>query len=178
MRKNKLVIGFLIVIMSFLSGLIILKLTAFRYKDSFCLITQLSSKLLDLNTISIQTSKDLDKVDFKIKNLNSDRFVYENGEFKKGMKNEYGICIFNIYYKDSLLFEIGHEKLNSWHTNDYIFNFDLIGDTIVPTLIIKGLDRDNGNLYYKRFDRNQIGLIYKIDYFDKNKRIYNIEIIK
>jgi hypothetical protein len=178
MQIRKLIIGFLIVFGLVIFGLIFLRLSAHRYKDSHCLITQLSSRFFDLNNVRIHVSDNLKTTDFKIKNRNSGKFVFENGQSRKGITNEYGICSFNVYYKDSLLFEIGHEKLSDWHTNDYSFDFKLTSDTINPTLIITGLDNDKGNLYYKRFDRNESGLIYRIVYLNKDKMKYNEELIK
>ena len=178
MLRSKWIKILLIVLGLIICGLIVLRFSANKCKDSHCLITQLSAVLFDLNDIKIEVSNDLDKNDFKIKNLNSDKIVFENGRYKKGIKNEYGFCLFDIYYKDSLLFEIGHDKFNDWHTNDYTFTFRLIKGTIDPTLIIIGPDRDRGELFYKRFDRNDNGQIYKIVYLDKDKKIYNEELVK
>jgi hypothetical protein len=161
-----------------LLGLLILGLSAHRQRDKHCLTTQLSSRLFDLNDIKIKVSDSLNVMDFKIKNLNSGKLVFENGKFRKGIKNEYGFCLFNVYYKDSLLYEIGHFKFNNWHTNDYTFVFESTVNYINPTLIISGPDKDKGELFYKRFERNELGVINKISYLDRDKKIYNEEIIK
>lgn len=178
MLKSKWTKFLIITISLIISGLIGLRFSATKYKDSHCLITQLSAVLFDLNDIKIHVSDNLNKNDFKIKNLNSGKIVFENGRYKKGIKNEYGFCLFDVYYRDSLLFEIGHDKFNNWHTNDYTFDFRLDSGIINPTLNIIGPDRDRGELFYKRFDRNDNGQIYKIVYLDKNKKIYNEELIK
>ena len=178
MLKSKWIKFLLIVLVLTICGLIILRLSVNKCKDSHCLISQLSAVLFNLNDIKIQVSGDLNKSDFKIKNLNSGKIVFENGRYKKGIKNEYGFCLFDIYYKDSLLFEIGHDKYNDWHTNDYTFAFRLDMGAIDPTLSIIGPDRDRVELFYKRFDRNDNGQIYKIVYLDRDKKIYNEELIK
>jgi hypothetical protein len=178
MLKSKWIKIFLIVIGLTICGLIFLRFSANNCKDSHCLITQLSSRLFDLNTVNVNVSSDLKKTDFRIININSGKVIYEDGYNKKGIKNEYGFCLFDIYYKDSLLFELGHYKLNNWHTNDYTFAFRLVKGTIDPTLIIIGPDRDRGELFYKRFDRNDNGQIYKIVYFSREKKIYKEELIK
>jgi hypothetical protein len=178
MQKSKLLKSSFFVIGIIVFGLIFLRISASKYKDRHCLITQLSSKLFDLNDVKINVSENLSIDDFKIENINSGRIIYENGEFKKGIKNEYGFCLFNVYYKDSLLIEIGHEKRNNWHTNDYLFVFEKISDTINSTLIITGPDSDHGNLFYKKFERNEFGLVSKVIYSNRDKKIYNEELVK
>ena len=142
------------------------------------MITQVSAMIFDLNDIEMDVSGDLNKNDFKIKNLNSDKIVYEDERYKKGIKNEYGFCLFEVYHKDSLLFEIGHFKFNNWHTNNYLFDFKLNKGKIVPTLVINGPDRNKGELFYKRFERNKFGQISKIVFMDQEKNIYNEEVIE
>jgi hypothetical protein len=104
MRKNKWFKIFLIVFGVIFSGFFVLRYYAKQYKDSHGLITQVSAVIFDLNDIEIDVSGDLNKNDFKIKNLNSGQIMYENERYIKGIKNEYGFCLFEIYHKDSLLF--------------------------------------------------------------------------
>lgn len=49
---------------------------------------------------------------------------------------------------------------------------------IEPTLIINGPDRNHGELFYKRFDRDSSGLIYRIVYMNEDKTIYNEELME
>ena len=178
MKIRKWIIFLILVSGLIICGLIYLRVSARRYKDSHCLITQLSSRLFDLNTVNVNTSGDLKKTDFRIINMNSGKVVYEDGCSKKGIKNEYGFCLFNIYYKDSLIFEIGHLKFNNWHTNDYTFDFRSVNGKIDPTLTILGPDSGKGELFYKRFERNESGQFYKIIFINKHKREYNEEYVK
>lgn len=89
-----------------LCGLIYLRWVAPKYKETHCLITQLSAILFDLNDIEIQVSDNLESKNFKIVNLNSGKTVFENNEYQSGIKNEYGFCLFNVYYKDSLILKL------------------------------------------------------------------------
>ena len=178
MFKKILIILIIVFIGILIFGYLLIYFKAEKLKDKHCLITQLSSRLFDLNNLDVKVSEDLNIEDFKIKNINSNKIIFENNRFIKGIKNDYGNCLFEIYYKDSLIFEIGHFKFNNWHTNDYLFEFEIIGSEISSTLIIDGPDKDNKTIFYKRFDHDSNGKIEKVVYFDCRKNIYYVEELK
>ena len=69
MLKSKWTKFLVIVLGLTICGLIILRFSANRFKDSHCLITQLSAVLFDLNDIKVQVTAVLNESDFKIKNF-------------------------------------------------------------------------------------------------------------
>lgn len=153
-------------------ALLHLRLAGLRYVASYPLLAHVSSSLFDLNHIDIRVADNLQKDDFRIVNLNSGQTVFESSRYLGGIKNEYGWCLFNVYYKNKLYFQVGHNKFNNWHANYYTFIFRKSTGQIDPTLVIEGPDHDNGTLFYKRFERNQAV------YFGSDKRVYLVEDVK
>ena len=92
----------------------------------------------------------MNKNDFIVTNKNSTKIIYKNGKSQKGIKNQYGYCIFEIYYQGQKIYEIGHFKYNNWHTNNYVLRLDTNEEIIDPTLTITNRDIEN-TLFYKRF---------------------------
>jgi hypothetical protein len=176
MLRRKIIIPIVIVLAALVFSLLKVKILAEKYRDKHCLITQLSSRLFDLNTIQVKVFDDLKCNDFKIKNLNSRKYVFENGKNFKRMKNEYGHCRFEIYYKDTLIYELEHFKTNNWNTYDYLFLFEKVDDTINVTMNKTGND-SYGQVFYKQMVRDKTGKIYKIKYIDYNKKTYKEEFL-
>ena len=161
-----------------LLGYVCLRLLVERYKDEHCLITQISARIFDLNTVNVEVSNDLKIEDFKIINLYNHKVIFNKGKSHKGINNDYGEHhTFEIYYKDSLIYEIGYFKYNNWRTYDFKFLFGNFNN-IIPTLIMNGSNPNIKNIYYKKFERDKNGVISKIIYYDENKKIYNEEITK
>lgn len=178
MVRIKLTISIVIILIVIVIGFLRFKVLAEKYRNTHCLITQLSSRFLDLNTINVNVTGELKKNDFKIKNLNSGKFVFENGRTYKRMKNEYGYCRFEIYYKDTLIYELEHLKTNNWNTYDYSFLFEKINDKINVTLNKMGPDDEQfGQISYKQFIRNDLGKVVKVKYIDHKKKTYREELL-
>lgn len=123
-----------------------------KVKDQDCLTTKISSRLFDFNTFSVELSKELNKNDFRVENQNSGKIIYQNGIVNKGIKNEYGHCVFILFYQDQKIAEIGHFKTNNWYTNDYILSIEKKDMMIVPTLVIQGKHASYFRFYNQYFN--------------------------
>jgi len=107
---------------------------AINVKDKYCLTTQISSRIFDFNTFQLEVAKDLEILEFKVINRNSGKCIFDNGKSMKGIKNEYGYCSFDVFYKDQKQFKIGHYKRNNWETNNYILMLKVENNDLVPIL--------------------------------------------
>ncbi|MEM7371509.1 MAG: hypothetical protein AAF587_23045 [Bacteroidota bacterium] len=88
-------------------------------KEEDCFATRISSKIFDFNTFTVVLEEGIDKKDIRIIHLNSGNIIFNNGQSEKGIKNEYGHCLFELYYKNEKAYEFGHFKTNNWYTQDY-----------------------------------------------------------
>ncbi|WP_298903832.1 hypothetical protein [uncultured Psychroserpens sp.] len=83
-------------------------------------------------------------------NQNSGKTIFKNGKSRKGIKNEYGHCIFELFWKGKLVYEFGHFKMNNWKTNNYELNIGMENNEIKPSLEIYGPDSIKADLYFKK----------------------------
>ena len=109
-------------------------------KDQDIFLSKVSSRLFEFNSFQVQVGENISINDFEIKNLNSGKIIYKNGKFEGGIKNEYGHCLFELYYKGKLVYEMGHLKYNNWHTHDYVLEIQYDNEVIDATLSIEGPD--------------------------------------
>ena len=144
-------------------------------KGRHCLATQISSRLFDLNSFQVEILDGLNETDFVVINQNSGKVIFENGRTKKGIKNDYGYCIFELYHRGVKIYEMGHFKYNSWSTNDYLLSINQTYGRIDPTLLVSGENATYADFFYKRFEMNKEGLVEKILYLTKGKKVYNDE---
>ncbi|HRX13294.1 MAG TPA: hypothetical protein P5210_16640 [Draconibacterium sp.] len=149
MRKNKNLILIAILIIGILSfyGF---KNYAEKVKDKHCLATQISSRIFDFNTFELKVDSTLNLSDFKVVNQNSGKTIFENGESRKGIKNEYGHCTFELFWKGKEVYEFGHFKMNNWNTNKYELNIGMENNELKPSLEIYGPDSKKADLYFKK----------------------------
>ena len=147
-----------------------------NYKNKETLITRISSKIIDLNTFSIEFDENLESSDFKVVNRNNNKTIYENSVSIKGIKNDYGYRNFEIYYKNKKVIEFSHFSLNNWHSYDYKIELKKIENRITPKFKIIGVEpyRD---FYYKIFMYDNKSVLRKIDYYSIDNMIYNSELI-
>lgn len=148
--KRIIVVLLSILVLGYL-GLNLFKQKAKLLKDKHCLITQVSSRILDLNTLEIKVYDGLNKNDFQLINLNSGDVIYKNGQYLKGIKNEHGYCLFDLYYKGKKLFKFGHYKFNNWQTNNYVLHLSLNKDLVKPRLEFLGKDKSLEKLFYSPY---------------------------
>lgn len=107
-------------------------------KDEHCLTTQISSIIFDFNTFDIQVEEGLNKNEFKVVNQNSGKVIFQKGQNQKGIKNDYGYRLFDVYFKGKKLFKKGHFITNNWITNDYVLKLTVKNNKIEPKLEITG----------------------------------------
>jgi hypothetical protein len=145
-KKNLALITILIIgILSFYS----FKNYAEKVKDKHCLATQISSKIFDFNTFELRVDSTLTLVDFKVVNQNSGNIIFENGKSRKGIKNEYGYCSFELFWKEEQVYEFGHFKINNWNTNKYELCIKTENNGLKPSLKINGPDSKKVDLYFR-----------------------------
>ena len=123
---------------------------SFLVKDEYCITTQISSKIFDFNTFRIILDDELKEEDFKVINLNSGNVIYNRGEYNKGIKNEYGHCLFELIYKNNREYLFGHFKKNNWYTNDYILRIKQENDSIRLQLEILGENASYDDFFIRK----------------------------
>ncbi|WP_299097859.1 hypothetical protein [uncultured Winogradskyella sp.] len=148
MKKNKNLILIAIILIGILSfyGF---KNYAEKVKDKHCLATQISSRIFDFNTFELKVDSTLNISDFKVVNQNSGKTIFEKGKSRKGIKNEYGYCTFELFWKGKAVYEFGHFKMNNWYTNKYELNIGMENNELKPSLEIYGPDSKKVDLYFK-----------------------------
>jgi len=151
MRKNKNLILIVILVIGILSfyGF---KNYAEHVKDKYCFTTQISSKIFDFNTFELKVDSTLNLSDFKVVNLNSRKTIFTNGKSRKGIKNEYGHCIFELFWKGKQVYEFGHFKFNNWNTNEYELRIGIEDSELKPSLGIYGPDSKNADIYFRKIN--------------------------
>ena len=175
MRKNKNLIFILILIIGILSfyGF---KKYAEKVKDEHSIATSISSKLFDFNTFELKVDSNLNLTDFKVVNKNSGSTIFTNGKNRKGIDNNYGHRLFELYYKNQKLYEFGHFSTNNWYTFQYTLNLNKINNRIEPDLkIMRGKTDSYNDFFYKRFEYNDSGKLDRISYLSLKKEVYNVE---
>ncbi len=130
MKENK-IIKLVLSIALTVFGYYCFKFYAQKVKNQHCLTTQISSKIFDFNTFSLSIGENLNLNDFKIVHQNSGNVIFENGKYQKGITNNYGNRIFEVYYKNNRIAECQHFSANNWYTFDYQLSILLI-DMEIP----------------------------------------------
>ncbi|MFD0992895.1 hypothetical protein [Tenacibaculum geojense] len=149
MKKNRNLILTSILIIGILS-FYSFKNYAEKVKDEHCLTTQISSKIFDFNTFDLKVDSSLILSDFIVVNQNSGKTIFADGKNRKGIKNEYGHCTFELYWKGKKVYEFGHFKMNNWNTNKYELNIRMENNELKPSLEIYGPDNKKADLYFKK----------------------------
>lgn len=149
MRKNKK-LTFIIILLIGISGFYSFKNYAQKVKDKYCLDTQISSRLFDFNTFDLEVDSTLKLSDFKVVNQNSGKTIFANGKNRKGIKNDYGYCSFELFWKGKQVYEFGHFKMNSWNTNKYVLNIEIDNNELKPSAEIYGPDSKKADFYFEK----------------------------
>lgn len=145
--KTKLLLIIGIVVISFFG----FKKYAKSVKEEHCLITQISSRIFDFNTFDIQVEEGLNKNDFKVVNQNNGKVIFQKGKNQKGITNDYGHRLFDIYFKGEKLIETGHFITNNWVTNDYVLKLTIKNNEIESKLEITGKNATYNDYFVKRY---------------------------
>lgn len=120
-------------------------------KDKHCFVTQISSRIFDFNRFILKVDPSLHLNDFKVINKNSGKIIFKNGVNLKGIDNDYGYCVFELFYLNKKIYEIGHFKYNNWETNKYELEIFKVSNVIKPNLkIISSADK-KCEVYYRVF---------------------------
>ena len=173
LNKNRKLLLILIVGIIFFYGF---KNYAEKVKDEHSIATSISSKLFDFNTFELKVDSNLNLSDFKVVNQNSGTTIFADGKNRKGIDNDYGHRLFELYYKDKKLYEFGHFSTNNWYTFDYTLILNKKGDRIEPDLkIFRGEDASYNDFFYKRFEYNESGKLDRISYLTLGKKVYNVK---
>jgi hypothetical protein len=159
-------------------GFLFVKIKAPEFRDSNSLVTKISSRIFDLNTLTVENGENLEKEVIKIINTNSGKTVYEKGITLNRIKNEYGWCTFEIYYQDKLIYIVGHFKPNNWNTHDYLFSFEQGHDDINLTVHEINENKKLWKLHYQKIIMNKNGKNDQIIYMDYKKNVIDIQDIK
>ena len=149
MKKKKVLILITFLITG-ISGLYGFKNYAKKVKDKHCFTTQVSSKIFDFNTFEVEVDSTLNLSDFKVVSQNSGKEIFANGLNKKGIKNEYGRCTFELFWKGKLVYEFGHFKFSNWHTNYYKLLIKRKKNELGLSLEVFGPDHEKTNMFFRK----------------------------
>ncbi len=133
------------------------------------IVNKIGCRLFEFNTILTKTDSniDLNKVQIKI----NERIVFKNGQQQNRIGQEYGHSIFQIYYEDLLIAEVGHFKRNNWYTNKYEIEISKKGNNFIVSHKISGPDSKNDN-FQKRYVYDDLISLTRIDYLDELGQVY------
>lgn len=150
---------------------------ALKVKDSHCFTTQISSKIFDFNTFQLNVDSNLNLLDFKVVNQNSGNVIFVNGKSKKGIQNDYGHRIFELYINNRKEYEMGHFISDNWVTNDYVLSLRNKDGLVNPDFQIHGKNAYFDDFFYKRFEYDKNGKLKRISFLNKDNEVYNVEIV-
>jgi hypothetical protein len=168
-RRLKYIIGI---------GVILIGLTAFSkpifkiFVNTNTIVNKIGCRLYEFNTISVETESDFDlkQVEIRI----NDRTVFKDGQQKNKIGQEYGHHIFEVYYSDLLIAEVGHFRRNNWYTNQYVFDISKEEKDFIVKHQISGPDASNDN-FQKRYVYKDLKNLIRIEYLNEQGEVYNIE---
>ena len=119
------------------------------------LMSKLKVFIFDNNSLNVESENNHIINSLKIID-NYDRTLFENGETKNRIQNEYGHTLFNIYLDNEYYAQAGHFKTNWWHTHDYKFIIKKINGRNIIELNIEGPNSTNDN-FVKYFEKLENG---------------------
>lgn len=143
-----------------------------QFKNTDTLIHRIGCRAFEFNTISVFTEMDMLSENLTIKV--DDRIVYENGRRKERIGQHHGHTIFNLYYQDRLIAEIGHFKTNNWHCNGYYFWIFEEDQQIAATYRIEGPDARNDS-FQKRYLYGRDDRLEQIEFRNDQDEVYRTE---
>lgn len=159
-------------------GIVLICLTAFskpffeNFANADTIANKIGCHLFEFNTISVETESDLELKQVQIKNNN--RTVFKDARRKNKIGQEYGHNIFEVYYADLLIAEVGHFRRNNWYTNQYAFTILKEGTDFIVKYQISGPDASNDN-FQKRYVYEDLKNLIRIEYLNEQGQIFNTE---
>lgn len=151
---------------------------AHTVKDTHCLATQISSKIFDFNTFELKVDSTLNILDYKVVNQSSGNVIFANGKSKKGIENDYGFRIFELYINNRKEYEMGHFISDNWVTNDYLLSVSKNNGLIEVDFQIHGKNVYFDDFFYKKFEYDRNSILERINYLNREKEVYNSEELK
>ena len=109
-------------------------------------------KLFNGNKFNFITNNKITEDFIKIVDYNNSisYIGFENkNKWSGNLINDYGYSKFKMYFRDSLIAEMGHFKTNWWHTHKYDFTLNLDGNDLSIDFKIIGPDAKN-NFFINR----------------------------
>lgn len=169
MSKRYKYIGIGIVLM----GVLVCSKPAFQtFVNTDTVVNRIGCRLFEFNTISVRTDADVDinQVQLKI----NDQVVFEDGQQQNRIGQTYGQNVFEIYYSDLLISEVGHFRTNNWYTNQYAFSISKDQHELRVAHQIKGPDASNDN-FQKRYVYDDAENLIRIDYLNEEGEVYRTD---
>jgi hypothetical protein len=159
-------------------GIVLIGLTMFSkpifktFENTDTVANKIGCRLFEFNTISVKTDSniDLNKIQIKINN----QIVFKHGQQQNRIGQEYGHNVFDIYYDDLLIAEMGHFRRNNWYTNQYVIEISKNGNNFIVDHLISGPDAKNDN-FQKRYVYDDLKNLTRIDYLNEQGQVYNTE---
>lgn len=173
--KKKKIWKVCIVLMAGVLSLFGFEKYAHQVKDEHHIVTQISSKIFDFNTLELNVDSSLQLSDFNVVNRNSGKTIFANGKRRKGILNDYGHRLFELYDKGQKLYEFGHFATNNWYTFDYTLNLKKINNRIELDVQIDGKYASYRDFFCKRFEYDDNGKLDRVSYLSFEKEVYHIE---
>jgi hypothetical protein len=159
-------------------GIVLICLTAFskpifeKFANTDTIANKIGCRLFEFNTISVETDSNLDLQQVQIR-INK-RTVFKDGQQQNKIGQEYGHNIFEVYYADLLIAEVGHFRRNNWYTNQYAFEILKMETDFIVEHQISGPDAKNDN-FQKRYIYEDLKNLIRIDYLNEQGQVYNTE---
>ncbi len=174
MKKKRNII-LISVIGLFIVTLLFAKPILLTYRNTDTLMNKIGYRLFEFNEINVEVVNDIEINDIEIKHNST--VVFEDGQQKNRIKNDYGHCILKVFYKKILISEIGHFKTNNWFTNNYYFT---VSESNGETNVICKIEGPNSGFdtFKKKFIRDRKEKLIRIEYYNENDSLYNTEIKK
>lgn len=123
------------------------------------LLKKISCKIFDKHQLHVTTSDQLDPDDITIRwhTLDADKTIYENGKPKGRIPylKSPDYC-FDVFYKDSLIGQVGHVIKRWYHTNNYTFRITKPADKFHLTFEVNGPDATSAKYWNQLIHKSSI----------------------
>jgi hypothetical protein len=159
-------------------GIVLILLTVFsrpifeKFTNTDTIVNKIGCRLFEFNTISVEVDSNINLNEVQI--WINKRNVFKDGKQQNRIGQEYGHNIFEIYYADLLIAEVGHFRRNNWFTNQYAFEISKKGNDFILEHQINGPDAKNDN-FQKRYVYDDLTNLVRIDYLNERGKVYNTE---
>jgi hypothetical protein len=163
-----------VVLISFLAivGLLSSKSFFSSYVNTDTLANRIGCRLFEFNLINAEVLSNLDLN--KVLITTNDKIVFKDGKQIGKVGQYYGHVVFEIFYNDKQLAELGHWRRNNWYTNHYNFKIEQGAHNLRLSCDVEGPDAMH-EYFLKRYIYNDYGSLYSIEFVNKHDSIYRTE---